>query len=99
MWNPLVRRNEKYLELPKNFDPKMFQTFCPKTMDQKFLMVLLGGRAEGTACADQGARNPHGTSKNLPTLLLERFKGEGDPHYGSRKLILSRLNKSMENNG
>ena len=31
----------------------------------KFLPVSIGGRAEGLACADPGARTPIGTSGNL----------------------------------
>jgi hypothetical protein len=31
----------------------------------KFLLVLMGGRAEGLACADPGARTPIGASGNF----------------------------------
>ena len=31
----------------------------------KFLLMLMGGRAEGPACADPGARTPIGVSGNL----------------------------------
>ena len=37
----------------------------------KFLLVLIGGRAEGLACADPGARTPIGTSGNYIKLSKE----------------------------
>ena len=37
---------------------------------KKFLLVSMGGRAEGLACADLGARTPLGGSGNLFSLLF-----------------------------
>jgi hypothetical protein len=34
----------------------------------KFPLVSMGGRAEGLACKDPGARTPIGTSRNFPSL-------------------------------
>ena len=36
----------------------------------KFLLVLMGGRAEGLACADPGARTPIGAGRNFDELPL-----------------------------
>ena len=38
---------------------------------EKFPLVLMGGRAEGLACADPGARTPIGASGNLYWYRLE----------------------------
>ena len=38
-------------------------------MQRKFLLVSMGGQAEGCACADPGARTPIGASGNN-TLFL-----------------------------
>ena len=35
----------------------------------KFLLVSMGGRAEGLACADPGARTPIGASGNFVFLM------------------------------
>ena len=35
----------------------------------KFPLTLMGGRAEGLACADPGARTPIGVSGNLSVFL------------------------------
>ena len=41
---------------------------------EKFPLVLMGGRAEGLACADLGARTPIGASGNFifPLLSVEK---------------------------
>ena len=39
-------------------------------MRQKFPLVLMGGRAEGLACADPGARTPIGASGNWSKRLV-----------------------------
>ena len=36
----------------------------------KFLLVSIGGRVEGLACADPGARTPIGGSGNYTTFYL-----------------------------
>ena len=39
---------------------EMFEGDSAGTCSGKFLLVLMGGRAEGLACADPGARTPIG---------------------------------------
>ena len=40
----------------------MFEGDYADTCDGKFTLVSMGGRAEGLACADPGARTPIGAS-------------------------------------
>ena len=44
---------------------EMFEGDSADMCAGKFLLLLMGGRAEGLACADPGARNPIGTSGNF----------------------------------
>ena len=39
---------------------------------EKFPLVLMGGRAEGLACADPGARTPIGASGNFHNIYEQR---------------------------
>ena len=41
---------------------EMFEGDSAETCAGKFRLVSMGGRAEGLACADQGARTPIGAS-------------------------------------
>ena len=43
----------------------MFEGDFADTGGEKFLMVLMGGQAEGLACTDPGMRTPIGGSKNM----------------------------------
>ena len=43
----------------------MFEGDSADTLTGKFPLVLMGGRAEGLACADPGARTAIGMSRNL----------------------------------
>ena len=43
---------------------EMFEGDSADTCAQKIPLVSMGGRAEGLACADLGARNPIGASGN-----------------------------------
>ena len=43
---------------------EMFEGDSADMCAEKFLLVLMGGRAEGLACADTGARTPIGASGN-----------------------------------
>ena len=43
---------------------EMFEGDSADTGDRKFTLVSMGGRAEGLACADQGARTPIAASGN-----------------------------------
>ena len=42
---------------------KMFESEFVDVCNKKFPLVLMGGRAEGLACADPGARTPIGASR------------------------------------
>ena len=44
---------------------EMFEGDSADMCGGKFLFMLMGGRAEGLACADPGARTPIGVSGNL----------------------------------
>ena len=43
---------------------EMFEGDSADTCAEKFPLVSMGGRAEGLACADPGARTPIGASGN-----------------------------------
>ena len=47
---------------------EMFEGDYADTCAGKFPLMSMGGRAEGLACADLGARNPIGVSGNFITL-------------------------------
>ena len=51
---------------------EMFEGYSAETCTGKFPM---GGRAEGPACADTGARTPIGASGNLFALFLLLMNG------------------------
>ena len=44
----------------------------------KFPLMSMGGRAEGLACADPGARTPIGMSGNFFPILLDTFVQDRD---------------------
>ena len=44
---------------------EMFEGDSADTGAEKFPLVSMGGRAEGLACADPGARTPIGASGNF----------------------------------
>ena len=44
---------------------EMFEGYSGDMGGEKFPLVLIGGGAEGIACADPGARTPIGTSGNF----------------------------------
>ena len=48
---------------------EMFEGDSADKCAGKFPLVSMGGRAEGLACADPGARTPIGTSENFVYLL------------------------------
>ena len=47
---------------------EMFEGDSADMCGGKFPLMLMGGRAEGLACADSGARTPIGVSGNFPYL-------------------------------
>ena len=50
---------------------EMFEGDSADTCAGKFPLVSMGGRAEGLACADPGARTPIGASGN--SILLSKY--------------------------
>ena len=44
---------------------EMFESDSADTCAGNFLLMLMGGQAEGLACADPGARTPISVSGNL----------------------------------
>ena len=48
---------------------EMFEGDSADTGAGKFTLVSMGGRAEGLACADPGARTPIGASRNFVFLI------------------------------
>ena len=63
-----MKKNEKCLEfsnLARKLIRKTVRQFPPTPPEmcaEKFPLVSMGGRAEGLACADPGARTPIGAS-------------------------------------
>ena len=49
---------------------EMFEGDSGDTCTGKFPLMSMGGRVEGLACADPGARTPIGVSGNLTTLSM-----------------------------
>jgi hypothetical protein len=49
---------------------EMFEGAFTDICGQKILFILMGGRAESLACADQGARTPIGMNRNVNTLFI-----------------------------
>ena len=47
---------------------EMFEGVTADTSTEKFPLVSMGGRAEGLACSDPGARTPIGATGNLLSL-------------------------------
>ena len=52
---------------------EMFEGDSADTCAGRFPLVSMGGRAEGLACADPGARTPIGASGILGILVLVLF--------------------------
>ena len=50
---------------------EMFEGDSADMCAEKFLLVLMGGRVDGLACADPGARIPIGTSRDF--ILFPEF--------------------------
>ena len=48
---------------------EMFECDSADTCAEKFPLVSMGGRAEGLACAEPGARTPIGASGNLYNFI------------------------------
>ena len=52
---------------------EMFEGASADTCAGKFLIMLMGGRVEGLACTDQGARTPIGVSGHFANLSSSFF--------------------------
>ena len=52
---------------------EMFEGYSAETCAGKIPLLPMGGRAEGPACADTGARTPIGASGIFVSLLLSFF--------------------------
>ena len=63
----------------------MFEGDSAGTCTGKFLLKMMGGRAEGLACADPVARTPFGGRRNSDCFLLIGNK------HSSSLLVLKRL--------
>jgi hypothetical protein len=50
----------------------IFWTPLPDMCAKKFLLVSIGGREEGLACADPGTRTPNGASVNFHNHVMFR---------------------------
>ena len=59
---------------------EMFEGDSADTCAGKIPLVSMGGRAEGLACADPGARTPIGASRNFLCI----FRGVGGSHLLSK---------------
>ena len=53
---------------------EMFEGDSANTCAGKFPLVSMGGRAEGLACADPGARSPIGASGNYFTMIASQIE-------------------------
>ena len=56
---------------------EMFEGNPADMCARKFPLVSMGGRAEGLACADPGARTPIGPSGNFHCLLPNVVRDKG----------------------
>ena len=70
---------------------EMFEGDSANTCAGQFLVVSMGGRAEGLECADPGARTPIGASRNFIILTQDiRYKISA-PHYLQLHLATRKL--------
>ena len=53
---------------------EMFEGDSAYTFAGKFLLMSMGGRVEGLACADPGARTPIGASGNFALFQANTFE-------------------------
>ena len=63
---------------------EMFESDSEDMCAGKFPLVSMGGRAEGLACADPGARTPIGASgifNYIFSIILEMSNVFNNPHY------------------
>ena len=58
-------KDSKTSDMTSEGSGEMFEGDSADTCAAKFLLMLMGGRAEGLACTDPVARTPIGVSGNL----------------------------------
>ena len=61
---------------------EMFEGDSADTCAKNIPLVSMGGRAEGLACADPGARTPFGASGNFNNILIILFTKWKDNKFG-----------------
>ena len=66
----------------------MFEGDSAEMCDGKLLLVSMGGRAEGLAWADPGARTPIGASENLLLFYSEIYRWVGLISFSLKLLLL-----------
>ena len=64
-WNYFTKACKFGLKISKHFSETGNEGDFADTGAGKFPLVSMGGRAEGLACADPGARTPIGASGNV----------------------------------
>ena len=62
---------------------EMFQGDSADRCAGKFQLVSMGGRSEGQACADPGARTPIGASRNLYINFLANNRDLNHKYVGA----------------
>ena len=67
---------------------EMFEGDSADTCAGKFPLVSMGGRAEGLACADPGARTPLGASRNFVFLIILLFLQRGKINGGRWSIFI-----------
>ena len=62
-------RGSETLDMTSEGLGEMFEGDSADTCAEKFPLISMGGRAEGLACADPGARTPIGASGNFVIIF------------------------------
>ena len=81
---------------------EMFEGDSAETGAGKFPLVSMGGRAEGLACADPGARTPIGASGNFSSFVFFSSYRCSKPQKGLSqgfKFLHGPLKKNNNNSG
>ena len=72
---------------------EMFEGDSADMCAGKFPLVSLGGRAEGLACADPGARTPIGASGNFPAHVSAESHSNISPNPSE---VISEVSESYD---
>ena len=73
---------------------EMFKGDSADTCAGKFPLTSMGGRAEGLACADPGARTPIGTSGNFPARVSAELPSNISPNPSE---VISKVSEVYDN--